>query len=144
MKSLFSKPIPVLTPPIDLSRALKPPARIIPVVQRPARSGNHRTAPRKETWCVCSLYSERDLIREAVIMDISHTGARLRFRARGALPRYVRIKASRIGLNRLARVVWQDSYNAGLQFVASAQRAASSTTDGPIEPSQAQQGASPK
>ena len=55
-------------------------------------------------------------MREGIILDVSKTGVRLRFRSRGTLPTIVKIKASRIGLNRFARVVWQSTFDAGLEF----------------------------
>ncbi len=56
-------------------------------------------------------------MREGVVIDVSKTGTRVRFRSRGTLPRIVRVKAFRIGLNRFARVVWQTTFDAGLEFV---------------------------
>lgn len=73
---------------------------------------------RKGIWCVCTVYSESGAAREGIILDVSKTGARIRFRNRGTLPPIVKIKASRIGLNRFARVVWQSTFDAGLDFIA--------------------------
>lgn len=84
-------------------------------VLRPRK--DKRRAPRKGLWCVCSIYTEGGAVREGIILDVSKTGARIRFRSRGTLPDIVRLKASRIGLNRFARVVWQTSFDAGLDFI---------------------------
>ena len=78
---------------------------------------NKRRGPRKDLWCVCSVETKGGEIREGVIVDISKTGARIRFRSRGTLPRVVRVKASRLGLKRFARIVWQSAFDAGLEFV---------------------------
>ena len=106
---------------INLNRALKRTAQEngqstepIPVL-RPGT--DNRRVSRKDLWCVCVVETKGGEIREGVIIDVSKTGARVRFRSRGKLPRIVRVKASRIGLKRFARVVWQSAFDAGLQFV---------------------------
>ncbi len=81
-----------------------------------------RQAARKAIWCVCSLKSSGGEIREAVIMDVSKTGVRVRFHTRGMLPERVQVKAGRIGLNRMARVAWQTVSDAGLEFIQPGQR----------------------
>jgi len=50
-------------------------------------------------------------------MDISDTGARVRFFHRGVMPDTVRIIAPRLRLNRRARVVRRDETDIGLQFI---------------------------
>jgi len=86
----------------------------VPVL-RPAE--NKRRGPRKDLWCVCAVETKGGETREGVIVDISKTGARIRFRSRGRLPGVIRIKASRIGLKRFARVIWQSAFDAGIEFV---------------------------
>jgi hypothetical protein len=101
---------------VDLNRASNSSAAApIPVI-RPRTEA--RRAMRKGIWCVCTVYSESGASREGIILDVSKTGARIRFRDRGTLPPIVKIKASRIGLNRFARVVWQSTFDAGLDFIA--------------------------
>ena len=100
---------------VDLDRAVNSSApKPIPVV-RPSRE--NRRGIRKGIWCVCTVYSEGGAAREGIILDVSKSGARSRFRTRGTLPTIVKIKASRIGLNRFARVVWQSTFDAGIEFV---------------------------
>ena len=106
---------------VNLERAVSAPARAeddaprpVPVL-RPA--ANNRRGTRKDLWCVCAVESKGGEVREGVIVDISKSGARIRFRSRGTLPGVVRVKASRIGLKRFARVVWQSTFDAGLEFV---------------------------
>jgi hypothetical protein len=103
---------------VDLARAAGSTAPAPIQILRPRRE--NRAAARKGIWCVCSVYTESGSVREGIILDISKTGARIRFRNRGTLPPIVKIKASRIGLNRFARVVWQTTYDAGLEFIANA------------------------
>ena len=100
---------------INLDRAKTSSSAPLPIV-RPMI--DHRGAPRKGVWCVCQVMTREGAIREGIILDVSKTGARIRFRDRGELPDIVKIKASRIGLHRFARVVWQRSPDAGLEFIS--------------------------
>ncbi|MCR9271011.1 MAG: PilZ domain-containing protein [Henriciella sp.] len=100
---------------VDLDRAKSSSSSAPIPVLRP--TAENRRGPRKGLWCVCSVFSEAGEVREGIILDVSKTGARIRFRSRGSLPRVVKIKASRIGLNRYARVVWQSTFDAGLEFI---------------------------
>jgi hypothetical protein len=101
---------------VDLNRAEGSSASVPIPVLRPQTE--KRKGERKGVWCVCSLYSEDGATWEGIILDVSMSGARIRRRTRGTLPRIVKIKASRIGLNRFARVVWQTTFDAGLEFIA--------------------------
>jgi len=112
MKSLFS------SRKVDVERALAPAPDLSVIVQASTRPHQQRSV-RKNVWCVCTLVLNGADLREAVIIDVSKSGARLRFRVRGQLPPVVRIQATRLGLNRMADVVWQDTYNAGLRFLPS-------------------------
>lgn len=100
---------------VDLKRAANSSAALPIPILRPRVDG--RRAIRKGVWCVCSISFEGGEVREGIILDLSKTGARIRFRSRGTMPPLVRIKATRIGLNRYARVVWQSAFDAGLDFV---------------------------
>jgi len=100
---------------VDLSRVESSSTPTPIPILRPMR--DNRRAQRKGIWCVCSVYAETGAVREGIILDVSKTGARIRFRNRGTLPPIVKIKASRIGLNRFARVVWQTTFDAGLDFI---------------------------
>ena len=99
---------------VKLDRVVKPKPKPVSVLQPPS---NRRASTRKGIWCICSVSSEMVDLREAVILDVSRTGARIRFRSRGTLPPVIRVKAARIGLNRRARVVWQSGFDAGLEFI---------------------------
>lgn len=79
---------------------------------------SRRTAPRKDSWAECSLMSAEGAQWKGVIIDVSRLGARVRFRHRSQLPGRVRIVSPRYKLNRIARVVWQDDSDAGLEFEA--------------------------
>lgn len=105
---------------VNLERAASSTA-VAPIpILRP--QSEKRRGERKGVWCVCTLYSKDGASWEAIILDVSKSGARIRRRTRGTLPTIVKIKASRIGLRRFARVVWQTSFDAGLEFIAPAQK----------------------
>lgn len=92
--------------------------RVVPQAPIVRAAVEQRRALRKGTWCVCQIMTREGAVREGVILDVSQTGARIRFRDRGELPRIVKIKASRIGLHRFARVVWQRTPDAGIEFIS--------------------------
>ncbi len=101
----------------DVKRALVEAPAIPEIVhQEPPRPHQERS-PRKNTWSVCTISNDGEGGREAVIVDVSRTGARVRFQGRGSLPSVVHIKSSRLGLNRKARVIWQDNCDVGLRFI---------------------------
>jgi len=95
----------------------------IPVLRPAGRGRQIRSTERDPRWCVCVVTSEkettaqRQAVREGIILDAGDAGARVRFRSKSRLPGTVTVKASRIGLNRLARVIWQDEFDAGLAFI---------------------------
>ena len=103
---------------VDLERAAGSTAKVPIPILRP--QGEKRRGERKGVWCVSTLYSQDGATWEAIILDVSRSGARIRRRTKGTLPSIVKIKASRIGLSRFARVVWQTTFDAGLEFIAPA------------------------
>lgn len=119
MPSLFKSTSKSRATDASIQRALTSSVSVLPTQSPSYTMRDMRQAKRKDLWCVCSLFQGDALLKEAVIVDVSKTGARVKFRHRGALPRHVRIKAGRIGLNRLAEVVWQTPSDAGLRFIPS-------------------------
>ena len=101
----------------DLARAKTSSTAEIPIVRPKGKPAEKRHAARKGIWCVCTVSTDATWLREAIILDVSKTGARIRFRSRGQLPSEIRIKASRIGLNRRARIIWQTVFDAGIEFI---------------------------
>jgi PilZ domain-containing protein len=80
-----------------------------------------RRHDRDPLWCECSVYSTKfgqEIVEEAVILDQSATGVRIRSRQRAALPEKVRIKAHRLGLNLVGAVLWQKDFDVGIVFDA--------------------------
>ncbi len=106
-------------------QALMPTAKPIPVVRPATANEQKRSSERDPKWCVCVVTSvnettdQRQSVREGIILDLGSAGLRVRFRSKSRLPGTVTVKASRIGLDRLARVIWQDEFDAGLSYIDS-------------------------
>ena len=78
-----------------------------------------RQSEREGRWCVCYVHSTeygQDLVREAIILDLSDIGARVRSRSRAMFPENVRLRAPRLGLDVQARTVWQEGFDTGIAF----------------------------
>ncbi|MEL7055859.1 MAG: hypothetical protein AAGL09_05980 [Pseudomonadota bacterium] len=78
-----------------------------------------RQQERTNVWCVCYVYAQefgREVVREAIMLDRSETGVRLRCRSRTPFPDKVRLRAPRLGLDIMARTVWQTGFDTGLAF----------------------------
>jgi len=77
--------------------------------------------PRKEraaTWADCEIsWDGSGGGEQGILMDISESGARVRFAHRGVMPKRVRIAVPRLGLKRLAEVVRVDETDVGLRFL---------------------------
>lgn len=104
-------------------KALSPASDTIPVLRPVSEIEQERNSERDPKWCVCVVTSveetteQRQSVREGIILDAGSAGARVRFRSKSRLPGEVTIKASRIGLERVARVIWQDEFDAGLAYI---------------------------
>ena len=57
--------------------------------------------------------------RRGIVLDYSDTGVRLRFPTNEILPENVRLNANSIGLEGMARVVWQKGSEAGFRILGS-------------------------
>ncbi|MDJ0922332.1 MAG: PilZ domain-containing protein [Henriciella sp.] len=118
MGRLFSSKSDKSTAQVDLNRLLPPSQRPKTDDKKSFRLTDKRFAARQDTWVLCSLTAENKDLSEVVIVDISKTGVRIRLRTRTTLPATVWVKAQRIGLNRKARLAWQNEFNAGLEFIS--------------------------
>lgn len=95
-----------------------PPERIRAVVFGTTRFSLRPRSERTATWVDCEINWEGGLSgANGILMDISDTGARVRFFHRGFMPVEVRIIAPRLRLNRRARVVRRDETDIGLKFI---------------------------
>jgi hypothetical protein len=80
--------------------------------------------PRKEraaTWADCEISWDGSGGEHGILMDISESGARVRFAHRGVMPKRVRIAVPRLGLKRQAEVVRVDETDVGLRFLDDAE-----------------------
>ncbi len=119
MKKLFSRApaAPPAQPQIDMTRMRASMAPLPVSAVATPKPAYDRVTPRADTWSVGKVTLTGGHIRECVLIDLSETGARIRFRTRGMLSRTVKLKASRHQIDREARVVWKDMYDAGLEFL---------------------------
>ena len=101
------------------SGCAKPYQRSNPHSVEALTSHRKRRSERECRWCVCYVHSKeygQDVVREAVILDLSDIGARVRCRSRAAFPENVRLRAPRLGLDVQARTVWQEGFDTGIAF----------------------------
>ncbi|MEL6857913.1 MAG: PilZ domain-containing protein [Pseudomonadota bacterium] len=85
----------------------------------PNTSDPRRQSERESLWCICYIHAAefgQDEVREAVLLDLSDTGARVRCRSRAKFPEQVRLRAPRLGLDLKARRVWQNGFDTGIAF----------------------------
>lgn len=72
---------------------------------------------RESTWAECELSWFGTSGVDGILMDLSETGARVRFVHRSAIPRRVRLVAPRLKVDREAEVVRRDDSDVGLRFI---------------------------
>lgn len=86
---------------------------------RPVRRLESRKIPRseerKEMWQKCALLVSAEYWIDAIILDRSTNGARVRYRSHEVLPDQVRVKCGALGMDQLMTLVWQNKGDAGLK-----------------------------
>ena len=119
MRRLFSRTpaAPPVQPQIDMTRIRASMAPLPASAVTAPKPVYDRVTPRADTWSVGKVTLASGHMRECVLIDLSDTGARIRFRTRGILSGIVKLKASRHQIDREARVIWKDMYDAGLEFL---------------------------
>jgi len=75
-------------------------------------------APRLDTWADCEITWPLGPTVPGVMVDLSETGARVRFRHRGVMPTEVRIICRRLKIDRMATVVRRDLTEIGVHFIS--------------------------
>lgn len=98
-----------------IGRAIKP-ASTAPA-RAPKRPQEYRHTVRTNTWQQCVLSSDSGYRVAGIVLDHSHTGARVRFRSHEMLPECVTIIVAGLQIKAQARVVWQDKGDAGLMYI---------------------------
>lgn len=79
-------------------------------------SGDTRIFDRERSFSQCKMVGPTGELFEGIVVDHSKSGLRIRFQNHSRLPRYVRVRAPLLGVNRDAEVVWQDKSDAGLTY----------------------------
>ncbi len=104
------KPPPVSQERLSVAlRATAPTDKIIPTRRGPR-------ADRKSTWATCVLVWEPKGREEGVCVDISETGARIRFRNKVTLPEEFFFVSSKLGINFPAEFIRQDGTDVAIRF----------------------------
>jgi len=96
-----------------LSAALRTPAPSQEM--QSARRGPR--ANRESTWATCVLVWEPKGREEGICIDISATGARVRFRNKVFLPPQFHFVSSKLGINSPAEFVRQDGHDVAIRFI---------------------------
>lgn len=97
--SNFARPAPI--PVVTVSKRIK------------------RLSEREARWCVCYAHMiefDQEVVREAILLDVSELGARFRCRSRASFPENLRLRVPRLGLDLQARTVWQKGFDTGIAF----------------------------
>ena len=79
--------------------------------------GRNERSQREGTWSACRLVWLPSGWADGIILDLSSTGARVRFRGRLTLPQQVRLVSAKLNLDRTAKLVRRDGYDIALHFV---------------------------
>ena len=82
-----------------------------------AAQRNKRRSERSPRWAECAVTYPGGYQREGVVLDMSVTGARVRFRTQSSMPQWVLINIAKLNIEQRAEVVWQTDHECGLRFV---------------------------
>ena len=77
---------------------------------------DHRDTPRVNTYKDTTLYRPEGQRKRVIIRDMSETGLRIGYESAMSLPDYVEVSV--MGDRYLCHVVWRDTFEAGLEYVA--------------------------
>lgn len=110
---MFGSKKPKVT--LDVNRAL----RFTEAGQRDGEDGHvRRRARRAKKWAVCIIHFPNGGKLDGVLVDVSDTGARVRFVTNGGhISQHVRLEAPVAGINRAAELVWRDRNEAGFRYL---------------------------
>ncbi len=81
-----------------------------------ASQRNKRRSARSPRWAECVVTYPGGYRREGVVLDLSATGARVRFRSQSNMPEWVLVTIAKLDIERRAQVVWQTDHECGLHF----------------------------
>tara|TARA_R100001086_G_C11709767_1_gene223813 strand:- start:128 stop:475 length:348 start_codon:yes stop_codon:yes gene_type:complete len=99
-----------LKPEPEAPAAARVEQMVIPTKERPrpVRASVYREA---------NIVYESGYTRRGIVLDHSDSGVRLRFPTNEGMPEIVTLHAKGVGLQGLARVVWQNGSEAGFELV---------------------------
>ncbi|MFN3911899.1 PilZ domain-containing protein [Hyphomonas sp.] len=83
----------------------------------PAKSQGARKSARRKTWAPCRITWSPNGVADGVCIDVSETGAQIRFRQRITLRGRLLFTASSLNLNCACEVVRQEGYDASIRFL---------------------------
>jgi hypothetical protein len=78
---------------------------------------NKRRAPRKKIWAPCQLTWPPNGLVRAICIDVSETGARLRFSHKVVLVDRFRLSCPSLNLDHDCQIIRQDGFDASVRFV---------------------------
>jgi len=82
----------------------------------PARARRQR-AEREAAWAQCRLVWDGNKSVDGILLDLSDTGARVRFRTRPVIPGTCWLVVPRLRIQRRAEPVRSKDYDVGLRFI---------------------------
>ena len=92
----------------------------VPEGAKPPQMQTHRRRPRADrqsTWATCVLVWEPKGREEGICIDISETGAKIRFSHKVFVPQRFFFVSSKLAINAAAEFVRQDGHDLAIRFV---------------------------
>jgi hypothetical protein len=77
-----------------------------------------RKSPREKVWAPCRLIWPPNGRADGVCIDVSETGARIRFSHKIIVPDHLTMICARHGLNTECEIVRQDGFDAAVRFLS--------------------------
>jgi hypothetical protein len=81
-----------------------------------SKSAGKRKSPREKVWAACRLIWPPNGHADGVCIDVSNTGARIRFSHKIIVPGRLTLICARLGLNRECEIIRQDGFDAVVRF----------------------------
>ncbi|MEL6724923.1 MAG: hypothetical protein AAFP81_06470 [Pseudomonadota bacterium] len=84
---------------------------------------DQRRSERRPLWCETYVYNDHTgqtdpgNVKQSVLLDLNDYGLRVRFRSRALCSQRVFVTVARLGIRRSGRVVWQQGFDTGIEFV---------------------------
>jgi len=82
-----------------------------------SRNSDKRKSPRRKIWAPCRLTWTPNGSADGVCIDVSETGALIRFRHKNVMPAHLRLSCPRLNLNCDCEIVRQDGLDVSVRFL---------------------------